>query len=398
MKESYLMILLEKASLIVILFLLISKLKIFKRIFEKEKYDKKDLFVIAFIFTLLSILGTYNGVVYKGSILNTRIITIVSGGILFGPFVSIPAGIISGLHRFLMYPESMTAIPCFISSICAGILSGLFYKKIPMKLRGIYGILVGMISENITIILIYFLSKPTDLALDIIHTIYLPLIAGQLGIGFMVSIVNTIEKDKKDIEDRKKAEMSALQRQINPHFIFNALNTIASFIRFDPRKARDLIISLSTYLRHNLEFNDSLIDIGKEMEQVRSYIDIEQARFGNSLNIVYDIDKTDVKIPSLIIQPLVENAIIHGILPMDNKSEGQIKISVKNLDSKVKISVEDNGVGIEQKIIDNLYSGNMPENKIGLYNVHLRIKLYYHKGLEIKKLDRGTLIEFYVWG
>lgn len=398
MKESYLMMLLEKTSLIVVLFLLISKLKIFKSIFEKEDYDKKDLFVISAVFTLLSIIGTYNGIVYKGSILNTRIITIVSGGILFGPFVSIPAGIISGLHRFLMHSQSMTAVPCFISSISAGILSGLFYKKIPAKFRVIYGILVGMVSENITIILIYFLATPRDLALDIIHTIYLPLIVGQLGIGFMVSIVNTIEKDKRDIEERKKAEMSALQRQINPHFIFNALNTIASFIRFDPQKARDLIISLSTYLRHNLEFNDNLIDIEKEMEQVRSYIDIEQARFGNTLNIVYDIDKTNVKIPSLIIQPLVENAIIHGILPMDNKSQGKIKISVKNLDSKVKISVEDNGVGIDQKVIKNLYSGNMPENKIGLYNVHLRIKLYYHKGLEITKLDRGTLIEFYVWG
>ena len=398
MKESYLMMLLEKTSLIVVLFLLISKLKIFKSIFEKEDYDKKDLFVISAVFTLLSIIGTYNGIVYKGSILNTRIITIVSGGILFGPFVSIPAGIISGLHRFLMHSQSMTAVPCFISSISAGILSGLFYKKIPAKFRVIYGILVGMVSENITIILIYFLATPRDLALDIIHTIYLPLIVGQLGIGFMVSIVNTIEKDKRDIEERKKAEMSALQRQINPHFIFNALNTIASFIRFDPQKARDLIISLSTYLRHNLEFNDNLIDIEKEMEQVRSYIDIEQARFGNALNIVYDIDKTNVKIPSLIIQPLVENAIIHRILPMDNKSQGKIKISVKNLDSKVKISVEDNGVGIDQKVIKNLYSGNMPENKIGLYNVHLRIKLYYHKGLEITKLDRGTLIEFYVWG
>ena len=392
------MMLLEKTSLIVVLFLLISKLKIFKSIFEKEDYDKKDLFVISAVFTLLSIIGTYNGIVYKGSILNTRIITIVSGGLLFGPFVSIPAGIISGLHRFLMHSQSMTAVPCFISSISAGILSGLFYKKIPAKFRVIYGILVGMVSENITIILIYFLATPRDLALDIIHTIYLPLIVGQLGIGFMVSIVNTIEKDKRDIEERKKAEMSALQRQINPHFIFNALNTIASFIRFDPQKARDLIISLSTYLRHNLEFNDNLIDIEKEMEQVRSYIDIEQARFGNTLNIVYDIDKTNVKIPSLIIQPLVENAIIHGILPMDNKSQGKIKISVKNLDSKVKISVEDNGVGIDQKVIKNLYSGNMPENKIGLYNVHLRIKLYYHKGLEITKLDRGTLIEFYVWG
>ena len=71
-------------------------------------------------------MGTYNGIVYKGSILNTRIITIVSGGILFGPFVSIPTGIISGVHRLLMYPGSMTSIPCFISSIFAGIFSGLF--------------------------------------------------------------------------------------------------------------------------------------------------------------------------------------------------------------------------------------------------------------------------------
>ena len=108
MRQNYLLILLEKTSFIVVLFLLISKLKIFKNIFEKDKYTQKDLFVISIIFTVLSIMGTYNGIVYKGSILNTRIITIVSGGILFGPFVSIPTGIISGVHRLLMYPGSMT--------------------------------------------------------------------------------------------------------------------------------------------------------------------------------------------------------------------------------------------------------------------------------------------------
>lgn len=398
MRQNYLLILLEKTSFIVVLFLLISKLKNFKKIFEKDKYTKKDLFVISIIFTLLSIMGTYNGIVYKSSILNTRIITIVSGGILFGSFVSIPTAIISGVHRLLMYPSSMTSIPCFISSIFAGVFSGLFYKKIRPNYKVFYGILVGIISENITIILIYLLCTPKELALDIIHTIYLPLVVGQFGIGFMVSIVNTIEKDKKDIEARKKAEMSALQRQINPHFIFNALNTIASFIRFDPQKARDLIISLSTYLRHNLEFNDNLIDIKKEIEQVKSYVDIEQARFGNTLKVIYDIDETNIKSPSLIIQPLVENAIIHGILPMDNKNDGIVKVSVKNLDSKVKISVEDNGIGINQNVIDNIYNGNIPENKIGLYNVHLRLKLYYSKGLEITKLNKGTLIEFYIWG
>lgn len=397
MKTDYLIALMEKTSLLVMLFLLISRLNIFKSIFEKEKYSKKDLAVISIIFTSLAIMATYNGIHYKGSIVNTRIISIVSGGVLFGPVVSIPAGLIAGAHRYFINPGGMTSVPCFISSAMAGILSGIAHKKIPRSSRAFWGILVGMISENITIFLIYFISKPTDLAIDIIQSIYLPLIFGQLGIGLMVSIVQAIEKDKKEIEERKKAEITSLQRQINPHFIFNALNTIASFIRFDPQKARELIINLSTYLRHNLEFNDKPISIKKEIDQVKSFVEIEKARFGEKLKVIYEIDDVDVKIPSLIIQPLVENAIIHGILSKEKNKSGQVIVSVKDLGEKVKVSIEDDGVGIDDKVIENLYSGNMPENKIGLYNVHLRLKLYYHKGLDIKKLDSGTLIEFYVW-
>ena len=84
MRTDYLIALLEKTSLLVMLFLLISKLNIFKSIFEKEKYTKKDLAIISTIFTLLAIMATYNGIYYKGSIVNTRIISIVSGGVLFG--------------------------------------------------------------------------------------------------------------------------------------------------------------------------------------------------------------------------------------------------------------------------------------------------------------------------
>ena len=78
-----------------------------------------------------------------------------------------------------------------------------------------------------------------------------------------------------------------------------------------------------------MELNDNLINIKKEIEQVKSYVDIEQARFGNTLKVIYDIDETNIKSPSLIIQPLVENAILHGILPMDNKNYGIVKVSVK---------------------------------------------------------------------
>ncbi|MDU7904837.1 MAG: histidine kinase, partial [Peptostreptococcaceae bacterium] len=152
---------------------------------------------------------------------------------------------------------------------------------------------------------------------------------------------------------------------------------------------------LATFLRYSLEFSDTTIDINKELEQVKAYVEIEKARFKDKLNVIYDIDENiDVKIPSLIIQPLVENAIIHGIRA--NGGLGTVKITVQNINNKTLVSVENDGVTIDSDIIKKVRSGNMPENKIGLYNVHLRIKLMYGNGLTIRQLNPGTKIEFSV--
>ena len=109
--------------------------------------------------------------------------------------------------------------------------------------------------------------------------------------------------------------------KINPHFLFNALNAISSSIRLNPDTARQLIFNLSRYLRYNIELkDDEQIDIKRELYQIKDYIAIEQARFGDKLTVIYDIDD-DVScvIPSLLIQPLVENAIVHGIQPCKGK-------------------------------------------------------------------------------
>lgn len=539
--------LMERAMMLLVILFIVTRIKSFREIFQKDNYEKKDIVIISFIFSAFAILETYSGIKVEGSLVNIRIITIVSAGILFGPEVGMITGLVAGIHRFLIDINGVTSIPCLITSIVAGVLSGYVNKKVKRKQLYIAGILLGMFCEVLTMLLILAFTKPYALGFSIVSKIALPMILGEVSVGFIIILIQFVEDEKEMIagqqsklaldianetlpyfrninneslrkictiikehihadavsitdkmyvlayvgleeevynvrdkavnEDTKtailkneiminndsnkktheslksaiiipfqdkngvsgtlkiyykdtnkitysikvlavglsqiistlmevskveqiketanKAEIRALQRQINPHFLFNALNAITSFIRINPDKARELIINLSNYLRYNLEINDELIDINKELKQVKDFIEIEKARFGDKINIIYDIDEVNIKVPSLIIQPIVENSIIHGLLPQ--KEKGVIKLSVKNYKNEgVKISVEDNGVGISEEIIKNVYNGNMPENKIGLYNVHLRLKLIYGKGINIERLEKGTRMEFLI--
>lgn len=192
----------------------------------------------------------------------------------------------------------------------------------------------------------------------------------------------------------KEAELKALQTQINPHFLFNALHTTSFFVRKDPNKAREIIIDLSTYLRYNLENSCKLVPLEMELEQVKAYFNIEKARFGDKISLNIDVDENikNINIPSLIIQPLVENSIKHGLLK--KREGGFVNIIAKKENKDCLITIEDNGVGIDQKIIDNL--DDRIDKNIGLKNVHNRIKLIYGKGLVVEKLETGTKISFYI--
>lgn len=218
------------------------------------------------------------------------------------------------------------------------------------------------------------------------------------GLSQLISTQLELSKIESLKSMANKAEIKALQAQINPHFLFNALHTIASFVRIDPNKARDLIIDLSTYLRYNIEKDDELVSIEDELQQVRAYVKIAQARYVDKLKVTYDVDKeVDIKIPSLIIQPLVENSIKHGILNRDGTGIVKISINKDEKNNSIRIVIEDDGIGIDEEVISDVYNGRMKYNKIGLANVHNRLKLLYGKGLEIEKLQRGTKISFNVY-
>jgi two-component system LytT family sensor kinase len=546
--------LINNLGYVIVIAFFISKLNAFRQMIQKNRIGRIETLILAFTFGGIGIIGTYVGIDVRGAIANTRNIGVMVGGILCGPFVGIVGGVLAGLHRILIDIGGITSFPCAVATMIGGFLSGIIYKKSTIKNRWLYGLIGGILVENISMSFILLFSKPFHLALTIVKQIYVPMVLIN-GVGIAVVIMITenifeaeeeiaakqakhaleianetlpyfrdvnknslrevceiiklsVKSDAVAITDRKKimahvgsgedhhtvgktiltkaterviregviavlntpveiecidencplksaiivplkenqkvigtlkiyyndenhitfrdislaeglsqlistqlelskleklkemankSEIKALQAQINPHFLFNALNTIVSFMRMDVDHARELMIDLSTYLRYNLERGDALVSLEKELEQVRAYVKIERARYGKKLHVLYDIDEAiDIKIPSLTIQPLVENAIKHGILK-GNQDKGSIRISVKQRKETVRTSIEDDGLGIEEEIISGIKKGKTKEGSIGLLNVHNRLKLIYGKGLKIQRLPKGTRISFEIY-
>jgi len=170
-----------------------------------------------------------------------------------------------------------------------------------------------------------------------------------------------------------KARMDALTSQINPHFLFNTLNTVSSLIRFDPDMARGVVLKLSNILRRLLRKHETFVPLREELEFVDDYLDIEVIRFGrDKLQIFKEIDEEalEVFVPSMLLQPMVENSIKHGLGP--RLEGGEIHIRTRRADGRLLIEIEDNGMGISTERLAEVYGGG-----IGISNVHERLRLLY---------------------
>ncbi|WP_268042385.1 ATP-binding protein [Clostridium aestuarii] len=191
-----------------------------------------------------------------------------------------------------------------------------------------------------------------------------------------------------------QAEIAALQAQIQPHFLYNTLNTITALCRTNPMKAAEILEELSNYLQGKFRFNSmALIPLEQELELVKSYLAIEQVRFGKRLHSVFCIE-TDFNplILPLILQPLVENAVKHGVYP--KREGGTVQISIKEDEEGIIIIVADDGVGMTSKKLESLLNDkNMQKVGIGLQNTNKRLQKNYGHGLDIQSsLNKGTTI------
>jgi two-component system LytT family sensor kinase len=199
-------------------------------------------------------------------------------------------------------------------------------------------------------------------------------------IAIPIKIWNNARIEMKLEEQSKlllEARLDALQSQMNPHFLFNTLNSVSSLVRFDPDRARELILKLSKILRRLLGKHDEFVQLREEIEFVDDYLDIEVVRFGRDKLRVYkhlDPDTLDVVVPSILLQPLVENSIKHGLAP--KVDGGCITIRSRMQDGKLMIQVEDDGVGMSAPpavAAEQMGSGR----GIGMLNVAERLHVLF---------------------
>ena len=293
-------------------------------------------------------------------IIGGRMAGILGGAILalpalfFGEFLTLPVNVIVGavagsLRHFCRNEEEIwTFSPFMDMSVYRWLRRNLKHPRIDWQ-TAFFLIIIALQAARLEIryffprqLFALYLTTPVAMLAvfaTVVATISIP-----------IKIWNNARIEMKLEEQEKlllEARLDALQSQINPHFLFNTLNSISSLVRFDPDKARDLIVKLSKILRRLLGKHDEFVQLREEVEFIDDYLDIEVVRFGREKLRVYkhlDPETLDIVIPSMLLQPLVENSIKHGLAP--KVDGGSITLRSRIQDNKLVIQVEDDGVGM----------------------------------------------------
>ncbi|THF84712.1 ATP-binding response regulator [Cohnella fermenti] len=213
--------------------------------------------------------------------------------------------------------------------------------------------------------------------------------------------VRALTEVKLSAHERLQMEAAWLQAQIQPHFLFNTLNAVIALSDIDPERMRGLLEIVAEFLRSKFRLRqmNALAPIQEELQLVRTYLDIEQVRFEERLQVVWEVEECgDLQIPMLTIQPLVENAIRHGVMP--KLGGGTVRIRVVRRDAHAEITVEDDGNGIEEekqaRVLDPRTKPEVGAG-VGLLNTDRRLRRIYGQGLHIdSKPGQGTKVSFVV--
>ncbi|HEX4126541.1 MAG TPA: histidine kinase [Acidimicrobiales bacterium] len=172
-------------------------------------------------------------------------------------------------------------------------------------------------------------------------------------------------------------ELRFLRAQISPHFIYNALTAIESFVRSDPDRARELLVQFADFIRYSFRSHGQFVTMAEEIRLVDTYLDLERARFGDRLEVTLRVapEVLSVMLPPFVLQPLVENAVHHGLEP--SGKPGHLEITIMDADTDAEVSVEDDGVGADPGQIRRALAGISDDEGVGLHNVDERLRTVF---------------------
>jgi len=202
-----------------------------------------------------------------------------------------------------------------------------------------------------------------------------------------------------------ETKLNDLQRQMNPHFLFNTLSTISKLAYIEgARKTEELMIRTSDLLRYSIDMSTKISNLEMEIKSLSDYIVIQQRRVGDRIRFELNVegDFSDVPIPGMVLQPILENCIVHGVKDMIRDAE--IMVTIIRQENKVSITVEDNGAGMDQKLLDriNRADGTIPGSQgIGLQNVRKRLELFFKSAYRLwveSTIDCGTVVNLEIPG
>lgn len=545
MKNSLLLHLVLNISLLFFGGAILSEFRPLRRILRRRERTVQNQLLLGVVFGALSVGCTYMGLSFQGALVNTRVISTLSAGLVGGPLAGVIAGVLSGAHRYLYDPAGFTSLACAIGTACFGIIGALCYDWFARRTHR-YLTLVGLgaLAELLQCGIILLVCKPFAMAAALESAILLPKITvNSIGIVAFMSLIDRLNRDlsielaeqqalalliaqkclpylregmgsrrglqhtadtvretlhdfqvvitdrktvlaksgielpddtppetarraietdslcteryeprltvtthtaiaaplrcensvvgalmlvtpmgsnqvleadvrtaeslshlfsamlelgelQHQIDLRQQAELRALQSQINPHFLFNALNTISALCLTDPDRARETILVLANYFRQTLSINESFVALEQELSNVNNYLFLSEARFENAIHVTMDLpdNQTSLRLPPLILQPVVENAIRHGGVAVDDR---RVHIEIKQDTERAYIRVSDQGKGFPPEVLEKLRAPDAPSYS-GLFNVLKRLRSIYGNScdIDIQSSERGSTVAF----
>ena len=400
------------AFLIASVFILI-QIEPFRRIVEdpgKRIRSTREIVLLTSVFflfgTAMGLVGYWRAGESDWAFLDIQLIYAMLSGLIAGPWAGLVCGGLSYLTRIVVgVPSFRYAVILLGAGAIGGGFSKLAKQQADFKAYALVGGILGALLHGALTYQPLWATLGFSTMLTIIFSLVVVESASLYAfVALSVGIMH--DRRRKELEQLlPQMKLRFLQAQINPHFLFNTLNTIAAVcIRERAEQARDLVIKLSNFFRRIVKREDEWVTLEDELSHIDSYLGIEKARYQDRLSIVKDIRLSSkglrVHLPILIIQPLVENAIRHGIAPMGEG--GVLTISASENDKYVDIQIKDNGVGIPPDKLKTIQAHGSTKNAageagIGLRNISQRLRYQFgsQSDLVIKSgTGQGTVVQF----